>query len=131
VQQRLSRSFILLVHLLQLEGIEPDPTAATLADIHGEVPDLDLGQLIETGWTFHDLASAQKTSHAGRRFATRWCLPRCGQWQGGREAETLKLRKLKTESNDQQQCPRPVADWSLYIFRRNQWRRPTRRVARK
>jgi hypothetical protein len=78
VQQGLSRCLILFINLLQFKGIEPDPTAAALADIHGEAPDLDFGQLIETGWAFHDFASVQKSSHAGRRFATALCRPRSG-----------------------------------------------------
>lgn len=60
VQQGLSRCLILFINLLQFKGIEPDPTAAALADIHGEAPDLDFGQLIETGWAFHDLHPCRK-----------------------------------------------------------------------
>lgn len=78
VQQWFSGSLILFVNLLEFEGIEPDPTAATLADIYGNASDLGLGQLVETDWAFHDLELACITSHASHRFATGMCR----RWEG-------------------------------------------------
>jgi hypothetical protein len=56
VQQKLTRSLALLIHAPQFEGIKPNPPATTLADIYGQVVDLEGGQVIETGWAFHILA---------------------------------------------------------------------------
>jgi hypothetical protein len=57
VQQRFARRLMLFIDLLQFEGIKPNATAAALADVHGEFADLDFGQLIEAGWTFHRLGT--------------------------------------------------------------------------
>ena len=56
VQQGLARGLTLFINLLQFEGIEPNPTTSTLADIYGQVADLEWGQFIEAGWAFHRLA---------------------------------------------------------------------------
>jgi len=69
VQQRLSGGFTLFIHLLQFEGIKPNPTATTLADIYRKVANLEFGQFVETGWAFHRLAFSWNTSHAGRRLS--------------------------------------------------------------
>jgi hypothetical protein len=56
VQQGLSRNLALFVNFLQFEGIKPDPTATTLADVDSQVADLECAQFIRTGWAFHRLA---------------------------------------------------------------------------
>jgi len=56
MQQGLAGCLAILVHLLQFEGIEPNPAATVLADIHGQVADLERGQFIPTSWAFHRLA---------------------------------------------------------------------------
>jgi hypothetical protein len=55
VQQRLSGNFTHFIYFLQLEGIEPNPPATTLANIYGKVADLEFRQFVETGWAFHRL----------------------------------------------------------------------------
>ena len=42
-----------VIHLLKFEIVEPDSAAAILAGVDREGPDLKLGQLVETGGTFH------------------------------------------------------------------------------
>ena len=53
VQQMPSGCFIFSIHFLQFKSIEPDASATALANVHLEIANLNFGQVVETGWTFH------------------------------------------------------------------------------
>jgi len=46
LKEHLSRSLVFFIHALKFEGIKPDAAAATLANVHYQSADLDLGQFI-------------------------------------------------------------------------------------
>src|SRR5690348_9154826 len=53
VKQSLPGRFVILIDLLKLKNIKPDPAATALANIDLKSAHLDFSELVEASWAFH------------------------------------------------------------------------------
>jgi hypothetical protein len=71
LHQRLSSLLVLIVDLLELESVKPDPAATALANVDDELADLKLAQFVEASRAFHLNIDCTKLA----RFQWAWGLP--------------------------------------------------------